>query len=115
MPRKLDTPQQRETARAYGHAWYLQHAEHVKLRKETRRDEIQKWFVTYKSLLKCIHCGESDITTLDFHHRDPNRKDMSLSQAVHNGWSMERILREIEKCDLLCANCHMRWHVTTKK
>lgn len=115
MPRKLETPEQREQARDYGRAWYRQNAAAVKLRKETRQHEIQKWFVQYKSILKCIRCGESDIATLDFHHRNSRLKDLSLSQAVHNGWSIERILREIEKCDLLCANCHMRLHALTKK
>ncbi len=110
MPRKIENEQDRETARAYGRWWYRQNAEYVKARKEARLDEIQKWFVEYKSLLKCQQCGENDPIVLDFHHRDPKAKDLSLAQAVHNGWSIQRIFQEMQKCDILCANCHARLH-----
>ena len=53
---------------------------------------------------KCERCGYSkSIAAMDFHHRDPAKKDFSVGQAVR---SWEVVLREIKKCDLLCANCH---------
>jgi hypothetical protein len=57
-----------------------------------------------------LRCGESHPATLDFHHRDPNEKDFLLSSAARNGWGKERILREIEKCDVICSNCHRKEH-----
>ncbi len=110
MPRKIENEQDREKARVYGRWWYRQNAEYVKARKEARLAEIKEWFVKYKSLFQCQRCGESDPVTLDFHHRDPNAKEISLTQAVHNGWSIKRILQEAAKCDILCANCHKRLH-----
>jgi hypothetical protein len=35
---------------------------------------------------------------------------MAIAQAVNQGWSKERILEEIKKCDVLCANCHFKEH-----
>lgn len=115
MPRKIETTQDRETVREYGRAWYRKNAPNVIKHKDARRDEIQKWFLEYKARLKCEHCGESDLIVLDFHHRDPKIKDLSLAQAVHNGWSMNRILQEVNKCDVLCANCHGRFHSSQHK
>jgi hypothetical protein len=43
---------------------------------------------------------------MDFDHRDAKKKVGSVSRLRHAGWSMSRILDEISKCDLVCANCH---------
>jgi hypothetical protein len=47
---------------------------------------------------------------LQFHHRNPREKDFTISNACSWGWSIERILKEMEKCDVLCANCHAKRH-----
>jgi hypothetical protein len=56
----------------------------------------------------CRQCGEADPACLDFHHRDPSHKIFSVAFLVAQGYSLERIMAEIEKCDLLCANCHRK-------
>jgi len=55
----------------------------------------------------CIICGESDLIVLDFDHRDRSTKKHAISDLIHV-WAWENILTEIEKCDILCANCHRR-------
>lgn len=46
---------------------------------------------------------------LTFHHIDPSKKDFSLSEkGPKGGW--ERILEELDKCMLLCSNCHAETH-----
>lgn len=63
---------------------------------------------------KCIRCGYSKYAeVLEFHHRDPSQKDFNVSLKGHSR-SWERVKREIEKCDLLCANCHREKHVEQK-
>jgi hypothetical protein len=56
---------------------------------------------------KCNRCGESDILTLDFHH--PSKKNFLIGISV-NFYSWEDIEKEVLKCELLCANCHMEHH-----
>jgi len=49
---------------------------------------------------------------LEFHHRNPKTKKMSVSAIFHGGHSLELLKSEIEKCDVLCANCHKREHAS---
>src|SRR4051794_15336455 len=77
--------------------------------KEKRR-EIRIWMDELRSGLSCIECGENHPATLDFHHRDPSQKGFTLSRATTKSASRETLLVEIEKCDVLCANCHRKHH-----
>lgn len=74
------------------------------------RKNIQAWLRSYKERLKCARCGESHPACLHFHHTDPNEKEVTLSLAARNGWSKAKILGEIIKCEVLCANCHAKHH-----
>ena len=58
---------------------------------------------------KCKDCGEVYIKDVyDFHHRNPKEKDFSISNNLDCKW--QRIERELDKCDLLCSNCHRNRH-----
>ena len=56
-----------------------------------------------------MDCGliTSKVEVYDFHHRDPSQKDFSISK---NAKSFEKCKQELDKCDLLCANCHRLRH-----
>jgi L-lysine 2,3-aminomutase len=43
---------------------------------------------------------------MDFDHRDGNEKSHNVGSMVAHHYSKELIAQEIEKCDLVCANCH---------
>lgn len=58
----------------------------------------------------CSVCGEGRLPTLDFHHRNPEDKDGNVTKILNSGYSWEVVLAEIEKCDVLCANCHRILH-----
>lgn len=57
----------------------------------------------------CKDCGLQDecVDIYDFHHIDPNKKDFQIG---NNNRKFERIKKELDKCILLCANCHRRRH-----
>ena len=59
---------------------------------------------------KCIDCGYENIIALTFHHRIPEDKSFAVSSLLANGWGLERLKEELDKCDLLCANCHIIRH-----
>ncbi|SFF11526.1 hypothetical protein SAMN05216574_1096 [Blastococcus tunisiensis] len=55
----------------------------------------------------CVDCGETDIVVLQFDHRDRESKEVNVSQMIYS-YSWRSILREIDKCDVVCVNDHMR-------
>lgn len=78
--------------------------------KESRERNVS-WFREYKSNLSCTECGESHPATLDFHHTDPTIKEGDVSALARNN-NRAALLAEIEKCIVLCSNCHRKEHWT---
>lgn len=59
----------------------------------------------------CKICGyNKNIAALEFHHRDPSQKEDKLDLRILSNRSMEFIMNEVSKCDLLCSNCHRELH-----
>lgn len=99
-----------EALRKYHRDWY--HANKATIRpkksarakwhrKLTRRicDEIKMFF-------GCKICGyRQHPKALEFHHRNPAEKLFNIACAV-TGLGLPRIFAEMDKCDILCANCH---------
>jgi len=56
----------------------------------------------------CVDCGETDPIVLEFDHREQSSKDFSIGNRLRDGYSWEKIMREVDKCDVRCANCHRR-------
>lgn len=58
---------------------------------------------------KCVKCGYSKCNAaLDFHHLNPKEKENGKMQMTCWGW--KRLKKELDKCILLCANCHREVH-----
>ena len=68
-----------------------------------------------KSKSSCLLCGESHIACLSFHHRDPSTKIGTMSYFVNNRCSLNKLKEEINKCDILCENCHRKEHYNKRK
>ncbi len=63
---------------------------------------------------KCQTCGYNKCkNALVFHHRDPKEKEFNLSWFWSNSW--ESLQEELNKCDLLCSNCHQEFHDTGER
>lgn len=58
---------------------------------------------------RCERCGyDKCIAALEFHHRNPEEKSFRLGDGYNHCW--EDFLKEVDKCELLCANCHAEEH-----
>jgi hypothetical protein len=74
-----------------------------------RRHKVKQMAVEYKGG-ECEICGyKKYIGALQFHHMNPNEKDFNVSQKGHTR-SWNRVKSEIDKCILVCANCHAEIH-----
>ncbi len=72
-----------------------------------RQKRVAEWYHSFKKALRCEICGESDWRCLDFHHTNPHVKFKNVSVMVYK-WPLKRVWKEIEKCRVLCANCHRK-------
>ena len=83
-------------------------------RKQTGAQAVVAWRKKAKLLLieykggKCSECGyDKCIRALQFHHLDPNEKDFGIGgKSV----SLEKLKKEVDKCILVCGNCHAEIH-----
>lgn len=75
-----------------------------------RKKEATAFLTTYKSNKKCTCCSESDSACLDFHHKNPSDKIDNICLMANKGCSLKTLMKEIEKCILLCSNCHRKFH-----
>lgn len=73
-----------------------------------RRELKDKWY-EFKATLKCSECGFSHIAALDFHHKDPSKKEGLISRLISDG-RFKKAEEEAKKCIILCANCHRIHH-----
>jgi hypothetical protein len=65
-------------------------------------------FREYKKTLKCNRCGYDDYRALQFHHTDDNKEGTPSIIARSKSW--ENVMEELNKCEVLCANCHQIEH-----
>lgn len=90
-------------------------------RKEYIIRKVQELRVRRKAKLielkggKCSFCGYDKCPdALELHHKDPEEKDFQLNNRTM-GRKWEVIFKEVEKCILLCANCHREVHYQKRR
>ncbi len=95
------------------HQYYLKNKEKYRDNVRRTRKERLKWFSEIRSSLKCKKCGENHPGALDFHHINSEEKEGVIGRMVNEMRSKKKILAEIDKCDVLCANCHriLHWNI----
>lgn len=73
-----------------------------------RRYRIKKKSVEYLGG-KCSKCNyDESLAALEFHHKDPNTKEFNISINSNKSWNI--IKNELDKCIILCSNCHRIKH-----
>ena len=80
---------------------------------EKIKNEVNKILGQRTQNGKCSFCGyDKCLGALQFHHLDPTKKDFTISQVNLNetNFSIDMLKAEVDKCILLCANCHAEEH-----
>lgn len=88
-------------------AYHLGNGQKEKTRNRTRKSrlKIYEYIWSYKENMGCQDCGEKfPYFVLDFDHRQ--NKSFSIANWTRHTQNIEDIKKEIEKCDVVCANCH---------
>lgn len=104
-----------EDKRATWRRYYARNKKEIRQQIERRKEANRNQYEKYKKTLKCSRCPENHPACLEFHHKDSTKKEIEVTKAVFsNRWSIKRILEEIEKCEVLCCNCHRKLHYNEK-
>lgn len=78
--------------------------------QQERGNKRKAMLIEYKGG-KCQQCGyHKNVTALCFHHLDPSQKELKLTIRECSNNKLEVLLKEAEKCIILCANCHQETH-----
>lgn len=72
------------------------------------RKRNREYLVEYLKSHPCVDCGEKDIEVLQFDHVDFLMGANKARVTSHNASSLKRLQEEIDKCEVRCANCHVR-------
>jgi hypothetical protein len=96
----------RDCNKAYHYAHWERHMAQIRRRSKAVLEENKRRMVAYLLAHPCVDCSEADIVVLEFDHlRD---KTASVSALMLQGHEWARVLAEIAKCEVVCANCHRR-------
>lgn len=87
------------------------HKNYVKGKYNERKEVVNE----IKANCGCVKCGEKRPYVLDFHHKDPAIKDADIARITSNNNKMDTIYKEIDKCVVLCSNCHREFHYLENK
>lgn len=86
---------------------YLKRKEYYVSKAKLSNQRKSEWLREIKNLYKiaCVECGyDKHVEALDFHHKDRETKSFDINQAKSQ--SKKAIIEELNKCEVLCANCH---------
>jgi len=81
---------------------------------QNRRKKVKQLSIEYKGGC-CERCGYNKCSrALEFHHLNPNEKEFGIG---HKGYtrSWEKVKKELDKCILVCSNCHAEIHEEIEK
>ena len=99
-------------SRAYVKSHYKNNIQYyinkAKKRNILIKNESIAYIGNYLRAHKCIDCGEADILVLEFDHRISTDKYKDISKLIKGRYTIKKIITEIAKCDVRCANCHRR-------
>lgn len=104
--KKIDLETRRKNKRLY----YTTNVDRLRARNLKTKEARIKLIREIKQSRVCARCGFADFRCLTFHHLKD--KEFEISEAPSMKISVARLMKEIAKCIVLCANCHMIEHFT---
>lgn len=92
--------------RQYYHKHGSKYRENAVLRNRKLKQELREKMANYLIGKSCSLCGNTDPRVLEFDHINPHEKSFAIAFGISSVYSWNKMLAEIEKCQILCANCH---------
>lgn len=94
----------KECNKIYQKNHYKNNLNYHKSRRLNRKNKIRQWKIDYLQGKFCVDCGINNIIVLEFDHL--YNKKYNIAQIHNHGVSLNNFIQEIQKCEVVCANCH---------
>jgi hypothetical protein len=102
----------KDCRKVYGVEWYGRNKEYQKANARKHSTEYRaaakEYVWNYLLTHPCIQCGEINPVVLEFHHVRGEKENDIAHLINQSGSSLDTLIAELEKCDVLCANCHRK-------
>lgn len=93
--------------REYRRTHYQSNKEQYYRRNQEKKDRL-KLIILDRKKCGCKYCPENNPVCLDFHHIT-NNKEYNIAKMINKG-SLSKLLIELDKCKVVCSNCHRKIH-----
>ena len=114
MPIK-DLEKRKEKQREYSKKHYAANRDKQIARNSANKKRLRQEFLAFKSTLSCEKCGENHPATLDFHHVISHPSNKKIHTLTKNSAYDAAIKEIMDKCIVLCSNCHRKHHWEERK
>jgi len=108
LPEK-DSAARRNNNSKRGKKWYAQKKKEQSRKSRKRAVKRNRKYVEAHKIENPCPCGETEPCCLSYHHENGD-KTGNISDMVNRGYGINRIQKEIDKCIVLCLNCHAKLH-----
>ena len=92
----------------YNREFYIKNKERLLEYQKERYKKLLTIFQNWRQTLSCSVCNEKETVCLEFHHYSDEKKEGNVIHMVTR--SAKAVARELEKCIVVCANCHRKIH-----
>jgi hypothetical protein len=82
------------------------HRQQTRAARDRRRAEAREYVLDQLRSGSCLDCGRADPLVLEFDHVEGKTSD--VGKLVHEGYRLSRVKAEVERCEVVCVNCHRR-------
>ena len=100
-----DPAKQRAARRRYYEANKAKVKARAKASTIAMRHKVRRWLLAYLKTHPCVDCGETNPVVLEFDHVN-GEKHFNIGEATSRSISLRRVISEVGKCEVRCANCH---------
>jgi hypothetical protein len=99
----------RECSNIYSKVLYPKYKQRIMDRNKVNRQKYNDVIRDYKVSKGCSFCNENHPACLEFHHLDPSVKEYNIGDKMGE-LGLDTLFKEIDKCIVLCSNCHRKHH-----
>ena len=96
----------RDCVNNYNKQHYKNNIEKYKAKTKQSYNRLSTLLYSFKFSNSCNVCGEDTPVCLEFNHINREDKKYQISSMCKMGVSQEQFIKEVQKCEILCCNCH---------